>query len=69
MMIHQCHIGIEFTVKLYSFLAGRRLPANCLSDCVAIRVPIPERNNGWSSTERIRIIWAARVIPVSAFQT
>lgn len=24
--IHQCHVGIEFTVKLHSFLTGRRLP-------------------------------------------
>jgi len=36
MMIHQCHIGIEFTVKLYSYLAGRRLPG---------QVPVGLRGN------------------------
>lgn len=38
-------------------------PTNCMSGYVAIRVPIPDRNNGWLSTERIRITSVVVVLP------
>jgi len=53
--IHVCRCSASHGGHWQVFSVADASPTNCMSGCAAIRVPIPDRNTGRLSTERIGI--------------
>ena len=61
--LHVCRRSAPQRGHWQVFSVADASPSNCMPGCAAIRVPIPDRNNGWLSTERTRITSVVVVIP------